>query len=131
MPSDGISGFGTTISVDATPIAEVSSISISGMSADDIDLTHHESPDGFREFVSGVVDGGTVDIELNYTKAQRAALMALWRDNETFVITYPDNSTDTFDGYINDFGQESPFDDKLSCTATFKISGKPTFVAAS
>lgn len=128
--SDAISGYDTTLSVDSNAIAEIISTNISGMSGDDIDITHMESPDGFREFIPGLVDGGALDVTLNYTKAQRAALMALWREVETYTVTYPDGSTDVFDGYINDFGQETPHDDKITCTASFKISGKPVFTPA-
>lgn len=136
--SAGVEAFGSTIAVgDAadhatsmtfTKIAEVSNIELTGIEAEDIDVTHLESPDAHMEFIAGLVDAGEVDLELNYTPAEAANLYGLIRTSRGFEITWSDGAKWQLDGYIKSLGQSATNGEEIQQTATVKISGKPGFV---
>ncbi len=133
MTTAATAGFGTTLAKGATAIAELTSITGPGVSADAIDVTSHGSANTFREFLAGVKDGGEISIEGNLvvTDAGQMALITDITDGsvDAYTLTYPntDASTWTFSALVTAFQINAPFDDKLGFSATLKVSGKPTF----
>jgi predicted secreted protein len=136
----GLDAFGTQLKRDTTgsgtfvAIANVEDISGPSRSREAIEVTAHDSPNKYREFVKGLKDGGEVEITINYDPAS-ASHQALDDDFEEDdlrdyqVVILPgtaDEWTWEFSGLITDLGDEFPHDDKMERTATFKISGKPT-----
>jgi predicted secreted protein len=121
--------FSVTVSSVLTPIASLTSITGLDLSADDIDVTAHDSADGYREFVQGLRDGGTVSIEGNFTGvASQEALKTLFDSGEVVAmeIGFPDAFAEwQFNGYVNALSTDAPMDDKASFSATIKVSGKP------
>lgn len=70
------SGFGTLIEKSDggspavyTPIAEVYNIKAPSLSRDTIDVTHHESTAGWREFIGGLPNAGEVTLDVNFLPA--------------------------------------------------------------
>jgi hypothetical protein len=130
--STGIKGFGSTLAGSSLgTVVEITTIGGPNIEVDDIELTHMASPNGYKEFIGGLIDGGTIDLTINYTKAQITALSAALGVSDTITITLPDTSTWVFGGYVKSLGQETPMGDKISNSITIKASGKPTFTAAS
>ncbi len=139
MSSDAVTGYQSYLYVgtwdDAaasitTKVAEVVSISGPDLEGDDIEVTHMDSSDGYMEFLPGLVDGGEVSIELNFTKAETALLLTYFRVKKAYKVTFSDTSTWHFNGYIKTLGNEAPLKDKIGQTATFKVAGTPVFTAA-
>jgi hypothetical protein len=62
MATSAKSAFGTTLKKGATAIAELISIGGPTISADTIEATSHDSPDGYREFLQGLRDAGEITI---------------------------------------------------------------------
>jgi len=126
------SAFGTTLTKGGQAIAELTNIGGPSLSADTIDVSSHDSDDGYREFVQGLRDGGEISLEGNFIpgNAGQAALVTDLNDGslDEYVITIPAavTTTWTFDAIITAFECSAPFDDKASFTATMKVSGKPT-----
>lgn len=115
-----------------TTLAEVTGITPPSIARDTVDATHMQSPDKWREFVMGLKDGGEVSVEMNYTKANMAAVMAEF-DSDVIKdrrIVFPDGSVWDFAAGCTGFEPEAPVDDKIVASATFKVSGKPVFTAA-
>jgi predicted secreted protein len=107
-------------------VAEVTSVKPPGYSRDAIDATHMESPDRFREYIAGMMDAGEVTIGLNYVPAASdAVLTALTAGKGDFKITLPNGVTVTFSAVVTAYDIDAPLDDKMTATATFKVSGKP------
>lgn len=129
----GTTAFSTTIAKGAQAIAEPTSITGPGISGDTIDVSSHDSPDTFREFVAGMRDGGEVSIEFNLDLSD-AGQVALYTDVcdgslDAYTITYTLGTgapTCTFNAIVTSFEISAPYDDKLSGSATLKVSGKPT-----
>jgi predicted secreted protein len=120
-----------------TKLAEVTGVTPPGMARDSVDASHEESPEGWREFIPGLKDGGEIGLELNFVPggASAAALMAeLDLEGPDAVknrqIVFPDGSMFIFAGFLTGFEPDAPLDDKMSASVTFKETGKPSLVQA-
>lgn len=117
-----------------TAIAPVVSISGPGMSKDAIDVSHLASTARYREFISGMRDGGEVSIEIRFDPGDSDVDNAL-TDFEadtarSYRISWADGSTFDFEGILTGWTPETPFDDAMSMSLTYKVTGQPTFTAA-
>ncbi|MGA5669017.1 phage tail tube protein [Streptomyces pseudogriseolus] len=115
-----------------TPIANVTNITPPGIERETYDVTAHDSPDGWREFIGGLKDGGEVEIELNYDPREHDVLVSDFEDSDprNYRIVFPGTLGQwAFKAIMSGFESEAPHDDKLSATVTFKVSGKPTITA--
>lgn len=127
----GTFGLGATFVLGATTITELTNISTPNFSSDDIDVTTHASSTTFREFVKGLTDAGEITIEgnMNYTDYNNVYASAITTSTYTATINLPTTPSVTrwvATVYNKSLESEAPFDDKISFTATFKITGKPT-----
>ena len=133
----GINGLGTQLKrgdgADPevfTAIASPTGITPPGMSRETIDVTAHDSPDGWMEFIGGVKDGGEFSTDVNYDPPQHDVIAGDFEDTapRTYQIVFPDpaQTTWTFKGILTGFEPDAPSDDKLAATLTWKVSGKPT-----
>lgn len=118
-----------------TTIAQVNSLSGPGLTMDPIDVTHHGSTAGWRQFVGGLFDAGEVTFEINYdpVAATHDASTGLLSDMEgrtvrNFQLVFPDAGATTwgFAALVTAFEPGMPIDDKLSASVTVKVSGQPT-----
>lgn len=115
-------------------VANVTDISGPSRSREAIEVTAHDSPNKYREFIKGLKDGGEVELTLNYdpSNATHAALDADFEEDDLRdyqVIILPgeaDEHTWAFSALITDLGDEYPTEGQMERTATFKISGMPT-----
>lgn len=124
-----------------TTVAEVINITPPSIARDAQDATHTESPEGWREFIPGLKDGGEMSCELNFVPdsyttdlilAQFASdeltqARILFADGDQ-ISSPPGCSSFTCNGVITGFPTTAPLDDKMGATITLKISGKPVFV---
>lgn len=123
------SGFSTVIKKGATAIAEVAGITGPGISRNAIDATHLNSPSQAKEFIAGLIDAGEVSLDLNWLPSD-ATHAALFNDlmagtKDTYSIVWPNAgpTTWTFTALVTAFSPTAPKDDRLSASATLKLSG--------
>lgn len=122
-----------------TPVAELISATLPGLTKDTIDVTHASSPDKFREFRAGLRDGGEVTLELNFTQSDYAIFNALFAsddDESNYQITIPDHNFSTkptivFEAICTGLTSDIVTEGKVTASVTFKVSGKPTFTQGS
>jgi hypothetical protein len=116
-----------------TNIAELVSFDPPGSTVDTVDATHLASDDAHREFIAGLVDAGECSAEVNFTKTQYDTFVDDVNARATVVYkaTLTDGSTLQFSAIPTgaQIGSVEP-DGKITATATFKVTGKPTFTAA-
>lgn len=110
-----------------TAIAEVKNIEGPSASRSFLETTSLDATDGWRTYIPGFKDLGTLTMTVNYTKAGYSALLAdLNSDNSNnYKITLPDNTTIVFDAFITDLPLTIP-EDIITMNVTLRITGKPT-----
>ncbi len=118
-----------------TTIAEVTEISGPSLVLDPLDVTSHESPGAFREFVGGLLDGGEVTFTINYvptgsTHDASTGIIAdmIARTVRNFQVIFPDVGATvwSFAALVTAFEPAEPVDDRLSAEVTLKVTGQPT-----
>ena len=112
-----------------TKVAEVKGITGPGITGDDIDVTHTDSSDGYREFIPGLADSGEVSLDVNFTKAELALIWSYVRTERTYMVTFSDGSKWYGNGYVKGITNEAPLDGAITGTVTVKCSGKWVFAA--
>lgn len=124
--------FGTKLKRGSVYVARLTNITPPELSRDDIDVTDHDSPDGFREFVPGLKQSGEVPLEGNLIPTddtQKGLLAAVDIDEpEEWTIEFPTVPVMTvrFFGYVKSFAiAEAPVEGVMKFTATIKATGKP------
>lgn len=110
------------------PIANVTNLSGPEIERETYDVTAHDSPNGWREFIGGLKDAGEVSIEVNFDPRDHADLLADLDDINArdYKIVFPNAiGTWAFKAFMTGFSSESPVDDKQSGELTFKVTGEP------
>ena len=134
-----ISGFGTKFNWNAVDIAEGTNITGPSESADMIDVTSHDSPNAYREFVAGLRNGGDISIEGNFIKGDTAGQIAMHADLQSgakraWIIKFPGWAAGAPQisgfGFVTAFDPTFPYEDKIGFSATVKVTGIPTLTPA-
>lgn len=108
-------------------IAEINNITGPGMSRDTIDTTALDTEDGYRTFITGFRNAGTLTLAMNFTQA---TYMQMKDDFESdtavsYQIILPDTEQTVieFDGLVTEIPLTIPTDDKITADVTIQISG--------
>ena len=127
--------FGTTITFNSAAVAEVLSLNIDGLKLNTIDVT--TLTDRHRKFVAGLIDSGTISMEVNILGAHSA----LWDqlDNtaastapsaQTFALSFgvAGGQVHTASGscFVTDYSVKAGMDSALTASFTMKITGAVT-----
>lgn len=132
MASTAVSGVGTVFNRWSgsawVALAEINSITGPGMTRDFIDVTSLDSTGGYREFIAGFRDAGTVVLAMNFTR-DTYELMKTDFESDTkgnYQIILPDaeNTGLDFEGLVTELPLTIPTDDKITADVTIKITGK-------
>lgn len=126
-----IKSFGVTVSIDGTAIGELVSADITGGDVSFIDTTTHESSNGYREFIGGLKDGGTLELSFKYdvadagqVKLRNPAVQGTVKDA---IVTFTDTSTATFNVVVGIPSTVNPLDEDVTSTCSCKITGPVTY----
>jgi predicted secreted protein len=111
-------------------ISEINSITGPGMSRDTIDVTSLDSTGGYREFITGFRNAGTVALAMNFTRFTYALMKEDFESdtlqNYEIVLPDTDNTTLEFQGLVTELPLTIPADDKMTADVTIQISGEVT-----
>lgn len=136
--SNAMLGYGSVFQVQAenspdnfVDMAEVISITPPTFSLDQIDVTHMQSPNRNREFISGLNDPGECSFDMNFIPGNSAddrlfELLNLPTGStrtRACRISYPNGVTWSFNAELTGYEPTVPVDDKMTATVTFKVSG--------
>lgn len=113
-------------------IGEAIDFKMPELTRDTKDATHYNSPDRFKEFIFGLRDGGEFGVTIQFKDI--AALDDLMADFMTdtalpYQFLFPDETAWQFTGGITKIGPAVPMEERMTAEFTFKISGKPGFIA--
>ena len=113
-------------------IGQVQSLGIPSDSADELDVTTHDSTGGRKEFLNGLIDTDDLSVSMVYDAADsvHAALRAAAggaAQHFKIELTGPaSNNTHTFDALVKSFSIDLPHDGVQTATMTIKRSGADT-----
>ena len=132
MPSNAVSGVGTVFNRWSgsawVPQAEINSITGPGMSRDTIDVTSLDSTGGYREFITGFRNAGTVTLSMNFTRTTYEQMKDDFESDtaQNYQIDLPDieNTSLDFEGLVTELPLTIPPDDKITVEVTIQISGE-------
>lgn len=132
--SQAMLGYGSVLELAdiATPatreyIAEVSNFTLPSASTDQVDVTHMQSPNKSREFIDGLTDNGEFGFEMNYVPGSTAdqRMIAAKGKRKRVYITFPNGVQVSFTGSRQSYEKSAATDDKMTASASFKVSGDP------
>ena len=127
-----ISGVGTELhKFDYTnwvKLANVTNISWDGISRELLEVTSIKSVEDWKEYTTGYMDGGTVQLTLNFTRDSYDSVAADMFNAESmhYKIIIPDENGTTFDflGFITETPIDISTDKQITMTVTLKITSK-------
>jgi hypothetical protein len=110
--------------------------------AEDIDVTNHDSPRNHKEYIQGDSDLGEIELEFVFTEGQHYELVekkalgelkmriCIIEPDGTFTGTLP-NTTPRIDftGYIKTIGGEASLGTEVVSRVTIKVCSEPTYTA--
>lgn len=136
----GLDAFSTSLSrgdgsgADETfePIANITSLTPPGISRETLDVTSHDSPNGYMEFLGGLKDPGEVSFDVNYDPAEHDKLVEDFEEDNpvNYEVAFPDGTVWGFGAILTGFEPEAPYDDKLTASLTLKVTSKPEITPA-
>ena len=139
--------FGTILAFDPTggttyvDIAYVHDISGPNITRGDVDVTNHDSTDGYREFLPGLTDPGDVTFQIGFdpldadhTQGAGTGLLGDFAFNDgcdptNWEITLnvcAGTAVWTFEGYVNSWSGVYAVEGELLADIGVKVAGKPT-----
>jgi predicted secreted protein len=136
----GRDGFGTLFqrATGAAPgttyqtIANVTNIGGPERTRETIDVTAHDSPGGWMEFLGGLKDGGEISLDINYDPSEPTHDLDDDFDDvdprNYRIILLPDTEDEhtwQIKGILTNVSDEFPYDDKMARSITVKVTGKP------
>lgn len=134
--SVAVNAFGTLLKRNGTTIAEVTDISAPELSRDTAEVTHHQSPNMWRERIKILKDAGEVSMSINYipSNSTHNAATGILADfandttNDTWTLVFPDTAGTTwsFAGAVTKHSSKEPIDDRITADITIQVMGQPT-----
>lgn len=116
-------------------LTEINNITGPSSSRDVIDTTTLDTTGGYRTFIAGFRNPGTLTLNLNFT---RSAYEQMKNDFESdslqnyeIVLPDSDNTTLEFEGLVTEIPLSIPPDDKVGFDVTIQISGQVTINSGS
>ena len=139
MASNATAGVGTVFQRWSgsgwVKIAEINTITGPTMTRDVIDVTSLDSTDGYREFITGFRDAGTVTLSMNFTRSTYETMKGDFESNtkQNYEIVLPDDEVTSleFEGLVTECPLTIPPDDKITVEVTIKISAGVTLNSGS
>jgi predicted secreted protein len=133
-------GNGESPSEEFMKIAQVKDISGPSMSRETIDVTNHQSPGGFSEFLASLADGGEVTFTVEYdpedaSHDQTTGLLFLMglttRRNWRLIFPVPAVNSGEYVGYafvglVTGFSPSAAVKGSLTADVTIKVAGAIT-----
>jgi len=134
VASSGFSPFGSTLLWNNTPLLELTRVSPTFGTVDEIDISNNDSADATEEMVPGIIRVGTVDVEGNLVPSDNLGQITTLTDLQgrteraMAVILPAGKGMMTFTGNAVGFKPTLPYDGKAGVAISYKAVGKTTLV---
>jgi predicted secreted protein len=111
-------------------VGEVLNISGPTMSRETIDVTSLASTGGYREFIAGFRDPGTLTFTMNFTRADYEAMKTDFESDteKDYELILPDseNTSLEFSGLVTELPLNLDPGSQVTCNITLKVTGQVT-----
>lgn len=109
-------------------VAEITSIKGPGKKRDTIEVTNLDSTGGYKEFIGGFREGGTVSLTMNFTRASYDLMNTDFEleDPQFYSIEIPDtdHTTMEFAGFVQELPLNISAKDAITADVTILVSGE-------
>ena len=116
-------------------IADIARITGPGMTRDTIDTTTLDTTGGYRTFITGLRNPGTITLDMNFDRDSYETMKDDFESDtlQNYEIVLPDADTTTleFTGLVTEMPLTIPPDDKMTVSVTIQISGQVTLESGS
>ena len=110
-------------------ISEITSIKGPGMKRETIEVTNIDSTGGWKEYITGFKDAGTISLSMNFSRGNLDQFMADFDDpNEQYyeiVIPDTDMTTIEFTGLVTEVPLNISAKEAITNDVTIQLTGKP------
>ena len=140
MASDGILGFGATLTLapttatsSTTAIGNIQNLNVSGLEREDIDISNMDSTGMAREFLGGMYTGGTIDVDMIYDGTASGTIDTLMTafaagTKYTWVATCSDGTKFACNGSVKSIDPMNvAYDGTVTAKVTIKLTGVATY----
>src|SRR6266852_2118323 len=135
MPATAaIAAVGSKIEVDTTGagawalVGEVVNIGGPEVDVNPIKASNLQSPNQAHEYIPGMGEGGTVKLDINFTRAMMTQMYAYYRTAKNWRITLSDATTVcTFTAFWSKYGNEEQLEGAQMTPIELKVTGKPVW----
>lgn len=136
MPLAGVDlGYGTTVEFSENSgatwfkLAGIQDVEIPFGEADEVEVTHMESPNRTREFIAGLKTQNDITIPMLYVKdsATDTKIKTLHGSGDTILIRFgdvDDTSYITFTGFVKNYSIKRPVDGPRTAELTLKVNAE-------
>ena len=127
----GEPAFGAVFVLGSTTVSEMTEIDGPGLSRDSIDMSSHDTSDGYMEFKPQKLnDPGELSIRGNFDESNASEIKSLVETTTvlTGTLDYPTSpSTTRFTSsmFVTNYEPSAPYDGKIEYSMTVKLTGKP------
>lgn len=119
-----------------TPLALLrTQLDLSGIAHDPVESTHTLSTEGYREYIPGLREGGSVSFTLIFDVDGTNNWLKLKSEfakqtPTNYRISHPDGTTKLlFRGFLTSISVPMPIDGLMEVNVEYKITGKPGLLA--
>ena len=135
MSSTGVTiGYGVVVRVGRGPtptwttLVGVSDTGFPTFERDEVEVTHHGSPDGTKEYIPGLKDNGEVALTIHWVPGSPTAtlLQEIHANAELVQVQWtPPNGglPEAYVGFLKGLVRTSPLNEAMVYEATFRING--------
>jgi predicted secreted protein len=111
-------------------VGEVTTISGPTMSRETIDVTSLASTGGYREFIAGFRDPGTMTFTMNFNRTDYETMKTDFESDteQDYELILPDDETTTleFSGLVTELPLNLDPGSQITCNVTIKVTGQVT-----
>jgi hypothetical protein len=118
-------GTGITISFSSSFFAEILDVSPPNASRESIATSHMGTSAAHTFMPADLVDWGELTVEMAFDPSTTPPITSA---AEAIVITFADSAASTwsFSGYMTSFEPSAPLEDRMTASATIKVTGAVT-----
>lgn len=121
--------YGVAVTVASNDIGDLTDVVLSGGDVNFVDMTTHDSTSGWKEYIGGLKDGGTLELTGAYNAADTGQDYLRSNPGATaaVVVTLSNGATASFSGIVGMVQLSNPLDDKVEFSCSIKVNGVITY----